>query len=346
MTKFILTLSIAALALSGCQKKTELSPADKAEVAKLTPAKDPIGEEIFAFRQQIRQDYNNRRFAELETRATELRHSKETFDNGSWKIAQFYDSFDCRDEEPEAMWQLHEKIHQEWIEQFPQSITARVASASFFENYAWHARGRGYADKVKDNDWQLFAQRLASAQTALEEANRLPEKDPVSYRVTLRLALGQGWTKYQFDQILEEAKKFEPKFWGYDIIRAQSLLPRWYGEPGDWEAYADQAAARPDGLGIEIYARIVIYIESYHGNIFRESKVSWPKVREGLAVLRKKYPRSPSLIQETAKLAGMAGDRPLAREMFDKIGAGYLPEVWGKPERFVRDRKWVYSDAP
>ncbi|MDQ3621744.1 MAG: hypothetical protein M3463_04540 [Verrucomicrobiota bacterium] len=108
-------------------------------------------------------------------------------------------------------------------------------------------------------------------------------------------------------------------------MRAYSLLPRWHGEPGDWEAHAEQASARPDGLGVETYARIVINLRRYHENIFRETKASWPKTREGLEQLRKKYPTSLEILSNSALLATLAEDRPLAKEMFDRLGETYLP---------------------
>ena len=314
---------------------------EKATIAKLKPTKDPILEEIYAFRLKMRGLYNNRRFAELEQAAVEIRRTKPVFDNGSWKIVQFYDSFGCRAEEPESMWQLHDRIHQDWIAQFPTSITARVAYADFFTDYAWHARGTGFADKVTKEGWRLFGERLASASKKLAEARWLTDKDPFWWEVALGVALGQHWPKNEYDQLLEQAKAFEPKFWAYDIARARSLLPRWYVEPGDWEAYAEQAAGRPDGLGAEIYARIVMDLHGYYDNVFRETKASWLKVRQGLSEMRQKYPRSFDLLNQTALLSTLGGDRELAKETFGKLGDSYLPSVWGKPERFVRSRKWA-----
>ena len=125
------------------------------------------------------------------------------------------------------------------------------------------------------------------------------------------------------------------------MSRAESLLPRWYGKPGDWEAYAVQTAARPDGLGDEVYARIVMALHGYYGNVFRETAVSWAKVRSGLKQMRQLYPDSLDILSETALLAAKAGDRALAKEMFDQLGDRYLDSIWRKPEYFVRDRNWA-----
>ncbi|MHA3771796.1 hypothetical protein ACXR0O_09700 [Verrucomicrobiota bacterium sgz303538] len=318
-----------------------IDAAERAAAAKLKVANDPIQEEAYAFRVEVRQAYNNRQFDELEKRATALRAAKETFGNGSWKLAQFYAAFGCRDDEPESMWQLHDQIHKDWIAAKPASITARVAYADFLTEYAWRARGTGYANTVTQQGWQLFQQRMNAAHKVLVDARKLQEKDPYWWLVALQVARGEGWPKAQYDALVTEAKSVEPKFWGYHTERAFSLLPRWYGEEGDWETYAEQEAERPDGLGAEMYARIVMNLRGYHENIFRETKASWPKTREGLEQLRKKYPKSLEFVNQTAMLATVAQDRELAKEMFDQLGDNYMPSVWRKPERFAHYRNWA-----
>ncbi len=343
---------LSLFALAACKKKpddasTEQGPVEhidaeqKAAASKLQPAKDPVDEEIYAYRIEVRQAYNNRRFDDLEAQAKELRASKPLFGNGSWKIVQFYAAFECRDEEPDSMWELHDRIHKDWIAAKPTSITAHVAYAGFQIDYAWKARGTTYADKVTSEGWALFEHRLAAAHDVLVKARALPEKDPVWWLKALRVALGAGMSKAQYDQLLAEAVAFEPKFWGYDNARAYSLLPRWYGQEGDWEAYAAHAAARPDGLGPESYARIVISLRAYYDNVFRDTKATWPQTREGLERMRAKYPDSLDILSESALLATMAEDRALARELFERLGDRYLASVWRKPERFAHYRHWA-----
>jgi hypothetical protein len=326
----------------GAERASEhLTEKEKAEAASLKPAKDPVWTEIVAFRFANRQLYNTRKFAELEKTATELRKEKPVFGNGYWKIAEFYHSFECREDEPESMWQLHEEIHKAWIEAFPKSITARTAYAAFLCDYAWRARTAANADEVTKKGWELFSERLATAREVIQKARALPEKDPILWVASLRVGLGENWPKEAFDLLMKEALALEPKLPDFHNRRAHTLLPRWHGEPGEWEAYAAEAAARPDSLGAETYARIVMYLTSYHGHIFRESKASWPKTRDGLKAMIEKYPESLSILSMAALLAAMADDRASAKVWFDKIGDRYLVSVWNSPERFVHARHWA-----
>jgi hypothetical protein len=151
---------------------------------------------------------------------------------------------------------------------------------------------------------------------------------------------GPGLERADYDDLVAEARAFEPAFWGYHVDRAYSLLPRWYGEPGDWEAYAERASNDLQGVGAAVYARIILELRRNYGNIFQESDASWPKTREGLQHLREAHPRSIGFTHVSALLAVMAGDREVAREMFDQIGEDYLKSVWREPELFLAMREW------
>ena len=60
--------------------------------------------------------------------------------------------------------------------------------------------------------------------------------------------------------------------------------------------------------------------------------------------MRQMYPNSLTILNTTAKLATLADDRLLAREIFDRLGDTYLPDVWGEPERFAHYRKLAQLD--
>ena len=52
---------------------------------------------------------------------------------------------------------------EKWRAQYPQSITVYTTLAATYVNYAWQARGNGYANTVTDEGWQLFRDRIHQA---------------------------------------------------------------------------------------------------------------------------------------------------------------------------------------
>src|SRR4051812_22467515 len=77
------TEPVPASKSASAQVTENIDADEKTAAANLKPAKDPINEEIYAFRVETRRAYNNRVFDDLDKRAAELRASKETFGNGS-----------------------------------------------------------------------------------------------------------------------------------------------------------------------------------------------------------------------------------------------------------------------
>ncbi|MEO5714088.1 MAG: DUF4034 domain-containing protein [Luteolibacter sp.] len=339
LSRWIPAVLLAALPLAATScKREEFSP----EKAAFAAGEDLVMKEEEAYRHETRQFYNTRNFDQLEARANEARTSKEKFGNGCWRLHHFYDSLDCREDEPESMWQLHEQIHQDWEKKFPDSITARIAHADFFTSYAWHARGTGYANEVTEDGWRLFHERLTSARTLLDQSKDLPVKCPVWWQVSMKVALGQSWTKAEFAKLFDEAKTFEPAYYQHDLAQAKFLMTRWYGAEGDWEAAAEKEIDRPGGLGLEGYARVIADQRGYYDDIFSETKASWRKTQQGFELLRKTYPDSAEILNAYARLAVIAEDRALAKRLFAQIGDKVILYCWGgERKRFVQMKRWA-----
>lgn len=301
-------------------------------------------DELVKFRIETRSWFNNRNFAELEARADELRKNNAQFRNGSWKLVQFYDSLECHDEEPESMWLLHQQIYKDWETKFPKSIAAQVGHAWFMVNYAWQARGSGYSDTVTEEGWQAFRERLAASRTILDQSKSLAPC-PMWWSARLKVALGQSEEKAAYEALFQEAKSSFPKFFGYDLSRAGYLLPRWHGEPGDWEMAAEKEIEREGGLGHEGYARVVNAQAYYYDNIFGESNASWRKVKKGFEEMRVRYPDSNELLNSFCRMATLAGDRDQAKRLFLEIGENKVQTAWHKKgDEFGRAKAWAMAN--
>jgi hypothetical protein len=336
LTRLIPLVTIFLLSLSSC-KQDEYSPS-KAAFAR---GVDLIMLEISNYRLDVRSNFHDRNFEELEKRATEARTSKAEFANATWKTEHFYTTLACPEDAPESTWKLHEEIHREWREKFPKSITARVAHADFLVKYGWHARGRGYTNEVTEEAWALLAKRLAEARSILEEAKSLPVKCPVLWQVLMEVAIGQSWSKPEFFQLFEEAKAIEPQYYPHDFVQARFLMTRWHGQAGDWEAAAEKEIDRPNGLGLEGYARVVSDQRGHYDDIFTETKASWPKTKEGFNLLRQRYPDSYEILNTYCRLACIAGEKAHAKMLFDQIGEGIITYCWGERKRFFQMRRWA-----
>jgi hypothetical protein len=140
----------------------------------------------------------------------------------------------------------------------------------------------------------------------------------------------------------ETAERQEPEFWSNEVRVALFLLPRWYGKPGDWEAFAESELQRNDGLGAESYARVVYSMVRYYKNVFGDTRARWPVVKRGYATLLGKYSGSASILNQYALLAVLASDQPAARKAFDQMKGAADPSVWAGMD-VSEYQKWAYS---
>ena len=185
--------------------------------------------------------------AELEKIAQQNRTEKGRLQAGVWKNHEFFAATSY----PHSLKALNDADYQnqlamldKWIAAYPKSTAARISLAEFYVNYGDFARGTGYADSVSDSQWRLFHERTALAKQALLEAAAFPERDPYWYAAMQMVAHHEGWSKEQARDLLDQAIAFEPGYYHFYVDYAYYLLPQWYGEKGDIQAFAEKTSAQ------------------------------------------------------------------------------------------------------
>ncbi|MBI3550978.1 MAG: DUF4034 domain-containing protein [Elusimicrobia bacterium] len=286
-------------------------------------------------------------FAGLDAFAAGLRDRKERLPGGRWKLSSFYDGLaDDLENADEAAWQGRLEAINQWIQASSGSVTARVALARVYVEYAWKARGEGYASTVSEENSRAFHDRLAKAREILQEADKLPVKCPELYHTLQRAGGGLGWDRVEFDALYRKAVAFEPDYAPFHIARAWYLQPQWYGSDRELVSAAEDAAqATKDFEGMGLYTRILWYmtVKNYFHpqDLFTATPASWPKMRQGFVDIQKKYPSSYGNLNGFAHFACLAGDKATARKIFDQIGDHYDKDLWGSPAGYMRWRRWA-----
>jgi hypothetical protein len=288
-------------------------------------------------------------FAELDRIAAQLRSSKVECANGTWHLRCFYDGFaELSDYEPESVWRTRIAAFQAWINQYPDSITPRVALAAVWNEWAWRARGGDYAPDVPKKGWELFEERLNEAAKVLTEARDLEEKCPVWFGVSMHVAVGQGWDRARYNRLFADAIYFEPHYTGFYTNRSNYLLPRWFGRPGETAAFAEEAANELGGEeGDILYARLFWGLHSM-GTVLTSPFVenagaSWPRVRKGLEAILRRQPNSIAAMSELCYLSGQHGEHERMRQLFVQIGPFVDTTMFGFGY-FLRDRRVAFQD--
>lgn len=225
------------------------------------------------------------KYDELEKIASKYRTSKEEFSDGEWKLNVFYDelsfylAFTL-----EEHWISHLEKLKQWVKEKPKSVTAHVALAECLVGYAFFGRSSKLAKDVSEDQWKIFYKRLTEATDVLNEVKDISVGYPEWAAAFQRLALG-GLDRNDYNALFEKAIALEPTFNMYYFRKALHLLPRWYGEPGEWEQFARQTADEINGpAGDVLYARIVWFLDVRvpATSLAFKPTIDWDRVRSGL----------------------------------------------------------------
>lgn len=347
------SLGDAARELRGNQKTYNPCPPEKPCGDTWSMAHVPTGEfeeNEDAYRYQILNLANQHDFAALDEAADTVRKSKERFAGGTWKLYDFYDVLAMPPYvggAPERDWPGRFTVLQEWVAANPQSVTARIALAACFERYAWAARGRGYANTVTDAQWKLYHERALQAFKILQEADVLPTKCPHWYFEMENVAADLG-SKTAMRSVFERALAAYPDYYHTFREYAFYLQPKWYGEPGEAEALADELDHHFGGKqGAFLYFEIgtVIYC-ACNDNPTVTPILAWRRLQQGFAVEEEQYGVSMMKLNRYAYLAYLYRDQEVARSVLARVGNNWNPVVWRNYETFDKARAWAGVAKP
>src|SRR2546421_674195 len=246
-------------------------------------------------RQEVLDLLWHEQFDELEQLTGELRKEKLGFYNGYSKLSTVYGYLDGPGRSAEdRVWQDFLGKLQSWAQARPESATPLIALGDAYIAYAWKARGGGFADTVTEKGWRLFGERLQSARKNLEAAEKMPGKDAEVYRALIVVAMAQGWPRNQMEAVFRKGIEFEPNYQQLYETKAYYLLPRWSGEPGEWETFATEAAdTRGEEEGDILYMAIArSQAWSEGAQFFRNTRISYERMKRGFEASLRRYPDS------------------------------------------------------
>jgi len=283
-------------------------------------------------------------FVELEKIEQQNRMEKGQVAGGIWKSSSFFTAIAIPpgDQRKDSDYDFRFSTAKKWVAAYPSSATARIALADIYTSYADFARGSGHADSVSDANWKLFYSRVAQAKQVLLEAAAMKDKDAHWFDVMMQISNAEGWDRAQERELFDQAVAFEPSYYHFYRRYGNYLLPQWYGEPGDVQAFADEVAAhRPEPEGSIFYFEIVGTLTCYcKQGMAALSQTSWPRTKQGYANMKRLYGTSNLKANRYAFLAFVAHDKAAASEAFASVTAPEL-DIWNSKEVFEGIRAWA-----
>lgn len=146
---------------------------------------------------------------------------------------------------------------------WPNSPYPLMLKGNFYIDYAWYARGNGYADSVTAEGGRLFEDRLAVAKQSFEDAWKLNPQDPHIAEQMIRVELGLGDGRDNMELWFNRAMNLNPA--DYDACQSKLyyLTPKWYGSDADQLAFGRECVTNTDWTG-----RVPLTLVDAHRQIY------------------------------------------------------------------------------
>lgn len=243
---------------------------------------------------------------------------------GRWKLAWYRFGFEeaLKDR---SQWDYALAMIQRWGRERPNSFAARYTEALYWYEYAWEARGSGYADTVPKEAWDVFGKRLQKSYVALRQIAKERTKSPAWYSLMIDIMISGNAPLAETRKVFEDGVRLFPQYHELYFAMARAYQPQWGGSVEAYEKFANEAALKTrDFEGDGMYARIYWLVDGCRCFIPFEPKQSpypnWAKLKTGYEDLMRHYPHSMYNLNRFAAMACRANDGVLYRRLRAQVG--------------------------
>lgn len=297
----------------------------------------------------IKEFLDGRDFASLESYVNDLRENDRRTTSGLSRLKICYGALDGLFEDMEQHKGIAavRKELSDWKKEAPESQTLRIASGRFFITAAWNARGGGYANTVREEQWKVFNDLLEEAYETLSIAVKSEPYDPQAAVCMLTLGMAAGMPKNTAMELIDECIQKYPTYENAYQGMCVYLLPRWAGNPGDVKEFMKYVKTKlPAPLGDIMVARMAYRVYDYTGQkLFEETGLTYEELKPSLDVLMAEYPAGLANKRMYSKIVAMGDDLQLAQNLYEETSATWsaarIKSTWGNEAAFGDFTNWV-----
>jgi hypothetical protein len=220
----------------------------------------------------------------------------------------------------------------DWRRRTKSSTMADLVEAIALSEWAWSARGNGYANSVTSQNMAAYTYRTEMAAAALDDLAGRATDNPLWYVLSLDVGLDQSKDREKlreiFDRGLTEAPQYRPLY--RRMLRI--LMPRWGGSYEDVDKFINQIYAQTvKARGYERYAELYSTYARLEGDeldLFADTPAFWSGMTMGYQGLVKRYPKSDAVLNSFANFACRADDKVTYNRLRGVVGKRLSSTAW------------------
>jgi hypothetical protein len=235
---------------------------------------------------------------------------------------------------------------EKWIAAKPKSIASHIALGQFWWNVGYGQRGTDYADTVGFFDWMSSYGSMYRAKSAVSGVEL--RADPHGRYLLMEIAQNElylfGNQRKDLDDLYRVAVEAYPSYFHYYSQRAQILQVRWFGQPGELEAYELSLASAPGGdAGLVAYSFIAYKLmqNTERSILLQTNGLSWPLIQSGYATRERLYGMRNRDWNALFNLSLAGVDRDAAKAALAHVGENWDPVVWLERKYFDEAVEWT-----
>ncbi len=230
-------------------------------------------------------------------------------------ILKGIDCLDMAEDNADAETLMASELDKAFEDAAPASPARMILQGRFYIDYAWTARGSGWAKDVSQENFRLFNERLEKASEILEAAyQKYPGYVSIS-RGMIKVELGQGQGKDRMEMWFARGQKADPDNYGLYSAKSNYLLPRWYGSQQEQWDYARSCVETQNWSGkipmIMVLAADDASEESH--DVFTQPE-TWDPLEKVFREWLSRYPESTIMRSKFIKYAAMGQHWAVVKE--------------------------------
>lgn len=232
-----------------------------------------------------------------------------------------------------------------WLTQHSSSHFVNACLGIIFVDYAWYARGGGFANTITEEGGRLFEERLSTAKDYLERAYSLDQSDPNVPAELITVAKGLGLGRNEMEKQFHRAILADRTDHQAYFNKLTYLMPKWFGSKEEMLSFARESVKKaPPGSripGVLLTAHWEVYFREGKDSSYFRDPYTWKEMKEVYRTLTKSFPKAKRTHNWFARTAYLAGDYEVVREELRIIGDDWDRGVWDNKNTFEEIKREV-----
>jgi hypothetical protein len=143
---------------------------------------------------------------------------------------------------------VYDEIENDLFSNWGDTAEAWALKGGYYVNYAWDARGSGWASTVTKEGWKLFEKRIETASEALEKSWRLKPTE-FAAREMLTVTVAQNSSRKEMEKWFQRGMELNPASHEMAMGKLMWLEPKWHGSEEELRKFGWECIRDPNWKG-------------------------------------------------------------------------------------------------